>query len=107
MLKKQYMKKTFKLQSKKTNWTKFIDSLTSNYETFDLNFYLQSPKDKYHHFVKIVTYAIKISTPRKNTHSKRKIQNNPVVWGTKIVKELKGLEMLPIENRNTQISSQT
>ena len=75
-----YKKKSFKIRSTRTDWNQVIDKLKNSYEDFLSVEYDSMPADqKYSKFVKIVTDAVKNSTPNKKKVSDQKYRN-PVSW---------------------------
>lgn len=78
--KQTYHKPSYKLKSLKTNWEKFENDLTLEYSCFlSKDYDMLLPSEKYDFFVNIITNAVKVATPRKKNHTKRRA-GNPVPW---------------------------
>lgn len=75
-----YERKTFKIQSKKTNWTRVNESLTNELVDFmSFNYEELSPVAKYDYFMLKITAAVTASTPPKRKIDPSK-HRNPVPW---------------------------
>lgn len=75
-----YMKRSFNLKSKKTDWSGFRDHLDSNYHRFLGNYFIQaSICSKYVLFITIIIDALIASTPAKSVF-KTFSHRNPVPW---------------------------
>ena len=78
--KNSYIKKTFKISTKKTDWSKFEKKLEEKYDIFLTKSYDElMPSQKYDFFVNIISEAIKKATPKKNPNKNYK-NSNPVPW---------------------------
>ena len=73
------MKKSFKIKSKRTNWSLVLNSLVESYKEFlNLEFCNASPSEEYDKFLNIIT-----STITTHTKKPKKLQfkkHNPVIW---------------------------
>ena len=75
-----YKKKTFKLNTKRTDWSKFREYMNEKMEFFDDDSFVnQSVLKQYDFFITEVKQAIINSSPKKVVNSKKK-SNNPVEW---------------------------
>lgn len=75
-----YHRKSFKVQSKRTNWIAANAILETEYKNFLDHVYEElSPTERYDYFVKVVTNAVSLATPKKKmVHETR--HRNPVTW---------------------------
>ena len=79
--KEVYTKKSFKLTSKKTDWSKFNEYLEGQYDSFLSSEYDElSPKQKYKKFIDLLAESVKSSTPKKKTTINKKNIKNPAAW---------------------------
>ena len=66
LIKYSYQKKTFKIQTKKTNWHIFTENLNENYTNFySVEYNDLSPLLKYNLYIDTIKKAIELSTPMK------------------------------------------
>ena len=79
--KSKYSKKSFKIKSKKTNWSVFEDELDKQYPNFLSEKYENYlPKEQYETFVNIIS-ALKFSTPQKHKSTQHMTNHNtPTCW---------------------------
>lgn len=79
--KEKYEKKSFKIKSKRTDWTIFENNLNLNYNEFlSLDYDLLNTIEKYKYFKEVIVKATSQSTPvRKKVNNKDRI-TNPVSW---------------------------
>ena len=78
-----YRKKSFKLNSLRTNWAGFLSDLENNYlQFFSVEFDQLSPSQKYDFFVKILSDAVRNNTPPKSTsnHARVTKKSNQTPW---------------------------
>ena len=86
-----YYKKTFKIQSKRTNWEEFQTILDSEFSQFFTGEYDEmSPLEKYDLFIEVITKSVKLCTPKKRAFNKKKYRN-PVPWWDNECDKLKRL----------------
>lgn len=95
-----YMRKSFKLQSKRTRWTDFNSFLLAEYESFlNLEFDMMTAVEKYEFFTGVVSSAVMNSTlRRKNVSAKR--HKNPVSWWDIDCYRIKRLRQAAYKNRS-------
>ena len=75
-----YHKRTFKIQSKRTNWCKVTEILDENYGKFlNSDYDNLSTLDKYDMLIKIITDSVAKSTPKRKQFN-NKNHRNPVAW---------------------------
>ena len=75
-----YQTKTFKIQTKKTDWCNFARLLDEEYNKFLTSEYDSlPPTDKYNRFVNSITETLALCTPKKRKVSQKKYRN-PVPW---------------------------
>lgn len=76
-----YKKKSFKLKSLRTNWSKVATSLEDSFAEFNTNHFENlSPNDKYDFFVNKVRETVKSCTPIKKETLIKAPMKNPVPW---------------------------
>ena len=69
-----YYKKSFKIQSKRTNWTRVTELLDLDYNKFlRADYDSSSPIQKYYLFTETITRAVKQATPKKKSLAIRNI----------------------------------
>lgn len=84
-----YHKKTFKIDSLRTDWTEVEKYLDTHYTIFlSANYDLMDPKKKYETFVELLTKAVKYHTPQKKLVNSL-IHKNPVRWWDEECYEIK------------------
>ena len=77
----RYEKKTFKLNSLKTDWSNFCNQLEIRYTRFlSLEYDSYLPSEKYDCFVKTITEAVTFSSPKRSNKNFITKKNNPVPW---------------------------
>ncbi|XP_058804238.1 uncharacterized protein LOC131671655 [Phymastichus coffea] len=75
-----YEKKTFKLCSKKTDWSVFERHINGRYHAFlTIDYENKTPSQKYDFFIQVVSETVESATPRKKCFRKYK-KSNPVPW---------------------------
>lgn len=76
-----YKKKSFKIKSTRTDWTKFSAKLENSYAKFlSPEYEILSPSDKYDILANTIAEAVKSSTPAKKALPHQAITKNPVPW---------------------------
>lgn len=75
-----YRRETFKIQSKRTDWTQVNSKLDEDYPVFlKYEYDHLAPVEKYHFFMDTITNAVSQATPKRKTVS-AKLHKNPVPW---------------------------
>lgn len=75
-----YHKKSFKVQSTKTNWEKVNEDLEQSYEQMIVEDFLSlTPTEKYEYFINLIYKTVEQSTPKKKKNLGKK-HRNPVFW---------------------------
>lgn len=99
--KSRYIKKSFKLKTVRTDWTKVVKELNEKYTDFLKNDYNNlSAHEKYEIFVEIITKSIVNSNPKpKFVHAKN--IKNPVPWWNIECDKIKRLRKAAYKNGST------
>lgn len=86
-----YRKKSFELDSLRTNWDSLFTDLTNFFPRFlETDFLGLNPKDKYKFFVDGISHLVSNHTPKKKLmHPSR--HRNPVIWWDEDCNKIKRL----------------
>lgn len=91
-----YNKKSFKIKSLRTDWSRFLYTLDENYIQFlSQEYEVMTPCERYEFFIDKITNALKISTPKKKYFykSKKSKLKNPVSWWDEQCNKIKRLRL--------------
>lgn len=88
-----YKRKTFKLQSVRTNWVNFYKEAEENFDLFLTNEYdKMAASEKYEYFTETIKEIIKKNTPKFRFNPNRKKIKNPAAWWNSECDRLKRLK---------------